>query len=81
MKEGGEIAESLASLYDYMMRRLCLANLKSNSDILDEVLSLLTTLYGAWHEIIEKPTKPILNPETSATGSELFTVRLSVSAL
>jgi len=81
MEAGGEIAESLASLYDYMMRRLCLANLKSNPDILDEVLSLLTTLYEGWHEIVEKPAAPPRKAETSATGSGPSTVRLSVSAL
>ncbi len=81
MKEGGEIAESLASLYDYMMRRLCLANLKSNPDILDEVLSLLTTLYEAWHEVIEKPTALLRNSETSVIGSKPSTARLSVNAL
>ncbi len=81
MKEGGEIAESLASLYDYMMRRLCLANLKSNPDILDEVLSLLTTLYEAWRDIIERPTASPREVETSATGSASSTVRLSVSTL
>ena len=74
IEQGGEIAEKLADLYDYMMRRLCMANLKSNSDILDEVLSLLTTLYEAWHEIVEKM-------DTAPKEAETSVDRLSVSAL
>lgn len=55
MEEGGEIAERLSALYDYMMRQLVMANLKSDPKVLDEVLSLLKTLYSAWTEVIEKP--------------------------
>lgn len=55
MEEGKEVAENLASLYEYMMKRLVLANLNSDPKILDEVLSLLKTLYSAWVEVIDKP--------------------------
>lgn len=55
MEDGGEIAERLYALYDYMMRQLVMANLKSDPKVLDEVLSLLKTLYSAWTEVIERP--------------------------
>lgn len=48
---GGEIAENLAALYDYMVRRLLYANLKNQMAALDEVLALLNELHGAWSEI------------------------------
>lgn len=62
IQEGGAIAEDLASLYDYMMRRLVVANLNSDPKILDEVLSLLKTLYSAWVEIIDKPRSSLREP-------------------
>ena len=48
---GGEIATSLKALYDYMCRRLMLANLTNDKVIIDEVLGLLRQLRGAWAEI------------------------------
>ena len=46
--EGGEIAANLASLYDYMARRLVEANLKNQVEPLNEVDQLLSGLKEAW---------------------------------
>lgn len=54
MEEGGEIAEKLYALYGYMLKQLLIANMKSDPLILDEVLSLIKTLYSAWAEVIDK---------------------------
>ncbi len=51
MKSGGEIANNLAELYDYITRRVMSANLANNTATLDEVTSLLRTLRSAWAEI------------------------------
>jgi len=51
MESGGELAERLAALYDYISERLLYANLKNQSAILDEVVSLLTDLRDAWAQI------------------------------
>ncbi|HEV7816433.1 MAG TPA: flagellar export chaperone FliS [Janthinobacterium sp.] len=48
---GGEIAEGLDSLYEYMSSRLLMANLKSDASIIDEVQRLLTDLRDAWNAI------------------------------
>ena len=48
---GGDIADNLDDLYDYMTRRLIRANMENNPDLLDEVISLLRSIKGAWEEI------------------------------
>lgn len=50
-KVGGEIAEGLDSLYEYMSERLLQANLKNQPDIIEEVQRLLTDLRDAWNAI------------------------------
>ena len=51
MSAGGELAERLAALYDYMSERLLYANLHNSQPALDEVAGLLATLREAWAEI------------------------------
>lgn len=48
---GGQLAERLASLYDYMCRRLAYANLHGDLGALDEVSRLLGDLREAWVQI------------------------------
>ena len=48
---GGELAERLGALYDYMAQRLLWANLKNETAPLDEVLTLLGELRDAWTQI------------------------------
>jgi flagellar secretion chaperone FliS len=61
-KAGGEIAESLDSLYEYMGNRLLQANLKNQPEILEEVHRLLSELKGAWDAIGDTA-----QPKTTAT--------------
>ncbi|ENO74888.1 MULTISPECIES: flagellar export chaperone FliS [Thauera] len=51
MNAGGELAERLAALYDYMADRLLYANLHNNRAALDEVNGLLCSLRDTWREI------------------------------
>ncbi len=53
-KVGGELAQNLSSLYEYMATRLVTANLKNDMATLDEVARLLADLKGAWDSI--RPT-------------------------
>jgi flagellar protein FliS len=48
---GGDIAEGLDSLYEYMSARLLMANLKNDPAIIEEVQRLLTDLRDAWNAI------------------------------
>lgn len=45
---GGELAGNLDRLYDYMMRRVLVANLRNESRAIDEVVRLLREIRTAW---------------------------------
>lgn len=49
--QGGEIARNLEDLYDYMGRRLLLANVENKAEMLDEVSTLMLEIKGAWDAI------------------------------
>lgn len=51
MESGGDLAERLAALYEYMTQRLLFANLKNSVAALDEVGELLASLRDAWAQI------------------------------
>jgi flagellar protein FliS len=57
IKAGGELAERLSALYDYMCERLVYANLHNNRAALDEVSSLLEGLREAWQGIAPSAQK------------------------
>lgn len=48
---GGELTESLSNLYDYMSRRLVMANIQSDEAILDEVADLILEIKAGWDAI------------------------------
>ena len=51
LEQGGELAERLHALYDYMVLRLLRANLDNDLRALEEVAALLEEIHGAWREI------------------------------
>jgi flagellar protein FliS len=55
MEAGGDLAEKLYALYDYMCRRLLYANLNNDKAALVEVSNLLKELKGGWEEIANDP--------------------------
>ncbi|GAB2182507.1 flagellar export chaperone FliS [Denitratisoma sp. agr-D3] len=58
---GGEIAERLGALYEYMCNRLLHANLHNDQAALTEVGNLLRELKGAWEEIANDPAVVSMN--------------------
>ena len=61
-KAGGELAQNLASLYEYMCACLISANLKNDMAALDEVARLLNDLKGAWDSIRQPAAAPVSAP-------------------
>jgi flagellar protein FliS len=54
-KRGGEIAQRLAQLYDYILAQLLQANLQQLDEPLSDVLGLLATLAEAWEGVLPEP--------------------------
>jgi len=61
MKKGGEIAQNLESLYEYMQRQLLAANLENKLENIDEVLTLMNEIRSGWTSIGQdvRNTKPL----------------------
>lgn len=62
MTAGGELAQSLDSLYTYLVGRMVDANIKKDPKALDEVHRLLCTLREGWQQIAN--TSPGAAPRT-----------------
>ncbi|AZR73891.1 flagellar export chaperone FliS [Anoxybacter fermentans] len=56
-ESGGEIAQNLYLLYDYMFRRLITANIKKSSEMINEVLNMLVDFRQTWEEVIKLARK------------------------
>jgi len=68
-KDGGEIAEKLDMLYDYIIRELLFANIKNDINQLKRVKKVIMPIVDAWSEIIlkgqhQRDLKQALNQET-----------------
>ncbi|MBS1186264.1 MAG: flagellar biosynthesis protein FliS [Burkholderiaceae bacterium] len=61
-KAGGQIAENLDALYQYMSDRLLEANVKNSIELLEEVQKLLLDLKSAWDSIAENGAQPQAAP-------------------
>jgi flagellar secretion chaperone FliS len=73
-ERGGDISRRLASLYDYMQRKLVEANCRQDDAILGEVLGLMATLSEAWNGI------PPATKEMEQAGSPWSPARASETA-
>ncbi len=73
---GGEIAANLDSLYEYMSARLLQANLNNQPELIQEVLTLLQDIKGAWEEI-----SPQADAQASAAVPPQATAASSYDAL
>ncbi len=51
MEKGGEVSENLAALYNYMVRRITQANMENSSEMIDEVIELVSNIKEGWDAI------------------------------
>jgi len=65
LEEGGDLAQNLYALYDYMARRLLHANLHNDKAALDEVLKLLAEIHSAWITIGNREHQDATNTGTA----------------
>ena len=66
LKKGGEVAQKLESLYQFILHQLTLANIKSDRKALESILNVLIPLLEAWTELFTKA-----NPGTCNTPQNL----------
>jgi flagellar protein FliS len=65
LKEGGEIAGNLHSMYGYCVMRLTQANLHNDLNALEEVTKLIEPVAEAW-KLIGSSNRPYLQPLKTA---------------
>ena len=53
MKKGGEIAESLYRLYDFVIRELLMANLENSVDRLETVKTIIRPVMEGWSQVVQ----------------------------
>ena len=52
MERGGQVAQNLRALYEYMMNRLTLANATNDTALVAEVASLVEKIKSGWDQIV-----------------------------
>ena len=75
-KAGGDLAQNLSSLYDYMVIRLVAANLNNDIAALDEVARLLSGLKDAWDSIRQPDEQSAAAQTKPATAPQLVYGRI-----
>lgn len=68
LSSGGEMAQRLHDLYEYICQRALLASIRNDISMLDEIFSLLTELRGAWAMIGNK--SPSINHDANESNSK-----------
>jgi flagellar secretion chaperone FliS len=66
LDKGGELAATLARLYDYFDRLLHQSNIRKHRQGIEEVISHLTVLRDAWRTMLYSPALPVSPPDQLA---------------
>lgn len=75
LADGGPLAENLSNLYDYMVRRLLLANVSSDAAPVREVLGLLNEIRSAWNAIGPQVRSPSAGLVQQAQPGQIASMR------
>lgn len=67
LEAGGELAQTLQSLYGYFERRLLESNRRKRREGIDEVVRSLKELRDAWATMLSNQGQPPLDPVSSGT--------------
>ncbi|WED21069.1 flagellar export chaperone FliS [Vibrio sp. JC009] len=51
MSDGGEIAQNLDQLYDFMISQITMANIENNEQAIDDVIHIIREIKSAWDQI------------------------------
>ena len=54
LEQGGEIAQNLLGLYDYLTRELLKANLHADAELLTHIATILRDVRTGWAEMVEQ---------------------------
>jgi flagellar protein FliS len=68
--EGGQLAQTLRRLYEYMDERLIESNLRKNPDGILDTLNRLTVLRDAWNEMLGRNNAVPANPQAGPAPAE-----------
>jgi flagellar protein FliS len=63
VEEGGEIAQHLLKLYDYIIWELVDANTQKNAEKLENVIKIINPVRAAWKEVVAKEGKAATTEE------------------
>ena len=75
-EQGGEIADNLERLYEYMRDTLALANIQSDKEKIQHVIGLLQTLLEGWRGIISNQTSPDVEADAPSPPSQPLNLSL-----
>jgi len=53
-EKGGDLAQNLLRIYDFVYHHLVKANIKQNADLIDEVIPIVEDLRDGWTKAVEK---------------------------
>lgn len=75
LKNGGELGQNLAALYDYCSVTLTQANLKNDADKVQEVIGLIKPVAEAWAQIRSQATGGAAGGSEGAAGRNPATMQ------
>ncbi|MDR1126197.1 MAG: flagellar export chaperone FliS [Deltaproteobacteria bacterium] len=80
-EKGGELAANLNKLYFWCNSRLAMANLKMNTEMIDEVIKVLSGLRGAYAQIQNLPEAQAASAQIQAGNNSDHAISRNLAAI